>query len=106
MELISVHMCSTNKKLAHRAELTAWISLAHNHLYTPLLCLTVLTRPMSSACCASYMRAKNHISLAFFCPASDHGMHHQFMHASVYMHAHVQQVCAWANDACHLLACK
>jgi hypothetical protein len=31
---------------------------------------TVLTRPMSCACCASYSRARNHISRAFFWPTS------------------------------------
>ena len=29
---------------------------------------TVLTSPMSSACCASYWRQRNQISFAFFCP--------------------------------------
>ena len=33
---------------------------------------TVFTSPMSHACFASYIRARNHISRAFFCPTWDH----------------------------------
>jgi hypothetical protein len=54
----------------------------------------VLIRPISIACCAVYMRAKNHISLARFWPvradASTNSICQYMLLQATFRHWHVQ----------------